>query len=57
MNKEERMWSESETFALLRAYSGHREEFIAGNKNKNGFQNILYALNDSDALVRKSISY
>lgn len=49
----ERMWSESETFALLRAYSDHREEFITGSKNKDGFQNVLYDLNDSDVLVSK----
>lgn len=52
INENERMWSESETFELLRAYSAHREEFIANSKNKEGFQNVLCALNDSDVLVK-----
>lgn len=53
--KDERMWSESETFALLRAYSDHREEFITGSKNKEGFHNVLSALNDNDELVSKKV--
>lgn len=57
MNKDERMWSESETFALLRAYSSHREKFVTESKNKYGFENVLCDLNDSDVLVSKSISF